>query len=571
MPQGMPAMAALSRIWRIPGGMVTGRWSSGSGIRFADTIGPMKRYLSLAVLSLVSAAWLGAQTPGNQPERLEWFRDQGFGLFIHWSVDSQLGTVISHSLAGASDDYTERFFTELPKTFNPRKFHPEDWAALAKLAGVRYVVFTAKHHSGFTMWPSATTDFSIAHTPFQRDIFGEVMKAFREQGIAPGVYFSPDDFHWLWQNRIPVNRGEDYGPPKHAGLMALDQAQMKELMTQYGPIDVVFLDGAPDGLKEEVWQLQPKTVVTRGAITTPEQFIPGVPLEGAWEACITMGTSWQYQPQNEVYKSGTELIRLLYETRAKGGNLLLNVGPKPDGELPIEQEERLREIALWMFVNGEAIYGVRPWIITNEQTTWFTKKKNENTIYAIVTDSWKRGEWKDIVLRSARATAKTQASVLGQNDLVYEYSNVVPKTTFHQEADGLHIHAMFAQRLQDNSKWPNPIVLKITNVEPAFAPPLVETTKASRSGNGVKLEATLHSMGDSKMLEVSFEYRSLKGLDTNERSGAWQSTPVQKLTAAGDFSSIVGAWEAQVPYEFRAVVKHPVLTMYGDSKKVTLP
>src|SRR6202012_3230683 len=133
---------------------------------------------------------------------------------------------------------------------------------------------------------------------------------------------------------------------------------------------------------------------------------PGMPLPGAWETCMTMGTSWQYQPQNEHYKSGGELIRMLIQTRAKGGNFLLNVGPKPNGELPIEQEERLREIALWMFVNGEAIYGVRPWIITNEQTTWFTKKKTEDTIYAIVTDPWKRGEWKDIVLRSARATAK---------------------------------------------------------------------------------------------------------------------------------------------------------------------
>src|SRR5881398_664887 len=130
----------------------------------------------------------------NKPERLEWFRDQGFGLFIHWSVDSQLGTVISHSLAGASEDYTRRFFTELPKTFNPRKFHPEDWAALAKLAGIRYVVFTAKHHSGFAMWPTKTTSYSIANTPFGKDIFGDVVRAFREQGIAPGLYFSPDDF-----------------------------------------------------------------------------------------------------------------------------------------------------------------------------------------------------------------------------------------------------------------------------------------------------------------------------------------------------------------------------------------
>ena len=151
-------------------------------------------------------------------------------------------------------------------------------------------------------------------------------------------------------------------------------------------------------------------MVTRGAIDTPEQYIPGVPLEGAWEACITMGTSWQYQPRNETYKSGDELIRLIYETRAKGGNLLLNVGPKPDGELPIEQEERLRELALWMFVNQESVYAVRPWIITNEQNIWFTKKKDENTLYAVVAEPWKRGEWKDIVLHSVKSTAKTEVA-----------------------------------------------------------------------------------------------------------------------------------------------------------------
>ena len=463
-----------------------------------------------ATLALLFTAVLQAQ-PANQPDRLEWFRDQGFGLFIHWSVDSQLGTVISHSLAGASEDYTSRFFTELPKTFNPRKFHPEDWAVLAKLAGVRYAVFTAKHHSGFAMWNTKTTPYSIANTPYQKDIFADVLRAFRAQGIAPGIYFSPDDFHWLYQNHIPINRGTDFDPPKHPGLLALDQAQLKELMTQYGPIDVVFLDGAPEGLKELAWQAQPKTVVTRGAITTPEQSIPGVPLEGAWEACITMGTSWQYQPRNETYKSGYELIRLIYETRAKGGNLLLNVGPKPDGELPIEQEERLRELALWMFVNGESVYAVRPWIITNEQNIWFTKKKNEDTLYAVVAEPWKRGDWKDIVLHSVKSTAKTEVTVLGQNDQVYEYSKIVPKTTWKQESDGLHVRAMFAQRLQDNSKWPNPVVLKLTSVAPAFNPPRVETARAVRTGGRVTLEGTLHSLGEATAVEVRFEYRSLKG------------------------------------------------------------
>jgi alpha-L-fucosidase len=138
----------------------------------------MKR---LYLLALVCAGAVLAQQ-GNQPDRLEWFRDQGFGLFIHWSVDSQIGSVISHSLVGASDDYVRRFYTELPKTFNPRRFHPEDWAALAKLAGVRYVVFTAKHHSGFAMWNTETTAFGISHTPFHADIVGATLRAFKDQG-----------------------------------------------------------------------------------------------------------------------------------------------------------------------------------------------------------------------------------------------------------------------------------------------------------------------------------------------------------------------------------------------------
>jgi alpha-L-fucosidase len=150
-------------------------------------------------LALAAAAPACAQDEPdlNRAERLEWFRDQGFGMFIHWGVDSQLGSVISHSLVGASPDYLERYFTLLPKTFNPRKFDPEDWAVLARLAGMRYVVFTTKHHSGFSMFDTATTDFGIMHTPFHRDITAEVLKAFRDQGLAAGVYFSPDDFWWL--------------------------------------------------------------------------------------------------------------------------------------------------------------------------------------------------------------------------------------------------------------------------------------------------------------------------------------------------------------------------------------
>ena len=156
----------------------------------------------------------------NKPDRIEWFRDQGFGLFIHWSVDVQLGVGISHSLVGASDNYTDAFFNDLPKMFGPKQFDPQDWARLAKLAGVRYVMFTTKHHSGFAMFDTATTSFGVMNTPFHRDITAEVFKAFRDEGIAPGVYFSPDDFYWLHKNGKLIQRNvPEVQPMNNPGLM----------------------------------------------------------------------------------------------------------------------------------------------------------------------------------------------------------------------------------------------------------------------------------------------------------------------------------------------------------------
>lgn len=532
---------------------------------------------AFALLIVAAAAGAGNQQPSgslNKPERLEWFRDLGFGLFIHWSVDSQTGVVISHSLAGADEAYTSRFFNGLPQTFNPRKFYPRDWAALARLAGIRYVVFTTKHHSGFAMWDTRTTGFGIMNTPFKRDITREILDAFRSQGIRPGIYFSPDDFHWLWRNKIDVQRRiPSVQPRNNPGLMKLDQDQVRELMTHYGPIDIVFFDGEPEGLRELAWKLQPDAIVTRGAIQTPELYVPGIPLEGAWEANFTMGTAWQYQPQNELYKTGGQIIELLVETRAKGGNLLLNVGPKPDGELPIEQEERLREVALWMQANQECIYGVRPWVITNEQNIWFTKAKNEDTVYAIVKQqpAWVRGQWRDFVLKSVSASGETQVSVLGQNGRVLEYRpGVNPAPGFKQESDGLHIRAMFTHRLQDNSRWPNPIVLKITHVRPAFTPPKVETSGAAfdPSTKTATLRGVLLDMGKAPGLEVGFEYRSIVGLDASDRSIPWQQGGSRVLTNPGPFSLLLPGLDPAGVYEYRAWVKHPLLTIFGAEKRV---
>ena len=535
----------------------------------------------ITLLLLLSIANLPAQRdipPGslNKPERLEWFRDQGFGMFIHWSVDSQTGVVISHSLAGADEAYTKRFVEELPKTFNPRKFDPRDWAALAKLAGVKYVVFTAKHHSGFAMWDTKTTDFGIMHTPYKHDLTRGILDAFRAQGIAPGLYFSPDDFWWLWKNKIDIQRGIPAVQPRNnPGLMKLDLAQMRELMGNYGPIDIVFFDGEPEQLRDLAWKMQPNTIVTRGAIQTPELYVPGIPLEGAWEANFTMGTAWQYQPQNEMYKTGGQVIDILVETRAKGGNLLLNVGPKPDGELPIEQEERLREVALWMQVNQECIYNVRPWVLTNERNIWFTKAKNEDTVYAIVKQEprWVRGQWRDFVLKSVLATPQSAVSVLGQNGRVLEYrAEVNPQPTLKQEADGLHLRAMFTHRLQDNSKWPNPIVLKITNVKPALIPPKLETKSAGfdAATKTAALTGTLHDMGKASSLEVGFEYRSIVGLDASDRSIPWQPGPSTTLSAPGDFTLKLPGLNADGVYEYRAYVKHPLLTIYGADKRLPM-
>jgi alpha-L-fucosidase len=503
----------------------------------------------------------------NKQERLEWFRDQGFGLFIHWSVDSQLGVVISHSLVGASPEYTDRFFDELPKTFDPHEFHPLDWARLAHLAGIRYVMFTTKHHSGFAMFDTATTPFGIMHTPFHRDITKEVFDVFRSQGIAAGVYYSPDDFWWLHQHGKTIERAvPGVQPSNNPGLLEYDQTQLRELLTHYGKIDALFLDGEAAGLRDLAWKLDPDIIVTRGAIKTPELTVPGMPLPGAWETCMTMGTSWQYQPQNEHYKTGGELIRLLIQTRAKGGNFLLNVGPKPNGELPIEEEERLREIALWMFVNSDAIYAVRPWVITNEGDIWFTKKKDSQTLYAMVESDtpWPRATWKEFTLHSVRATARTEVSVLGQNDQVVEYHpEITPKSSWHQEQDGLHVRVMQTQRLQDNFHWPNPAVLKITNVEPALTPPHVQTTGSIADVNQETLQGEVLDMGDSPSLQVGFEYRPIVGEDVNSRSSAWTTTPAQTISKAGPFTAHIDGLSAKGAYEFRAVIHHPLLAIYG--------
>jgi alpha-L-fucosidase len=510
----------------------------------------------------------------NKPEREEWLRDLGFGLFIHWSLDSQLGIVISHSLAGASEDYCQRYFNELPKTFDPVRFNAKEWAQLAKITGVKYVVFTAKHHSGFCMWNTKTTNFGIMKTPYKRDILKELVEALRQEGLAVGFYYSPEDFKFLYDNGILINRGDlKFSDEFKKKYEAFIEKQCKELFSNYGKVDILFIDGEPkDPAKYTGWKLQPDLLVTRGAINTPEQTVPGTASDVLWESNITMGTQWQYKPTNDDLKSGTRLIEILIETRAKGGNFLLNIGPHPSGYIPVEQEERMREIAAWMFINGEGIYNVRPWILTNEDNLWFSRSKDGKNVYVYITGipDWPKGARKEFILHSVKATPETKAGVLGQNDKVIEYSNTAPETKFEQTPEGLKISCVRAQRIYNNGKWPNPIVLKLENVAPSLDPPKIITGSSKTVEGKAVLSGNIASMGDGKQLKAGFLFRPYAGFVENLYGTDWEESGLVEINNAGEFSVEVSQLKKGVTYEYRAVVVHPLIRITGEKRQVRM-
>ncbi|MDF7823605.1 alpha-L-fucosidase [Pontiellaceae bacterium B12227] len=431
--------------------------------------------MSLCLVSLVlesNALKVNSRGPLlNDPAREQEFMDWGLGMFVHWSHDSQLGSVISHSMVGASDKYLDRFVNELPKTFNPKKYDPDEWMEIAKLAGVKYMVLTTKHHSGFCMWDTKTTEFNIMNTPYGKDIVKDYVDACRRHGIKVGFYFSPEDFYFQRKHGFEVRRVGRTAEEK-AIIGDYNRRQLDELFGNYGEIDVIFFDG---GEKEELTQYihkkQPKCLVTRGEMETPEQRLPKEPMPGPWESCFTLGNQWQFKPTNDDYKTGGQLINMLIETRAKGGNLLINVGPEPSGIIPFEQERRFRELALWMFINDEAIHGVRPCKVVGEGKNWYAQSKDGKSVYVFLAEfsdkkKLKHGERKEVLLKELKATPKTAISVLGHNGKVLEYKKTAdPKPTFKQTSKGLEISIMRAQRIYNNKAWPNTVVVKLDNVE----------------------------------------------------------------------------------------------------------
>ncbi len=507
----------------------------------------------------------------NKPEREEWLRNTNNGMFIHFSVDAPLGIVISHSLVGASADYVNRYFTELPKTFNPARFDPDEIATLAKLAGMKYIMFTTKHHSGFCMWDTKTTDFNIMQTPYHKDLLKEFVEATRRAGLQVGFYFSPEDFNFLHRNHLPISRDNIVmNEEVKQKFTEFTRRQCEELMTRYGKIDLLFIDGEPKEIvKETCWKLQPDILITRGALKTPEQMLPGVTITEPWLSCITMGTAWQYQPTNDRYKSGTQLIELLIEARSKGGSLLLNIGPKPNGAIAQEQEDRLREMAAWYFVNKEAVDSVRPWVITHENNYWFTTSIDKRTVYAFITDAaaWKEGDRRSLVFHSIKSTPTTRVSVLGQNSLIQEYRPGKDVSCKFQQTDtGLVVSVVKAQRLYDDHRWPNAVVVKLEQVQPAIEPVQVQTVSATATAATVKLQGKVLQGKSTTTMKAGFWYRIYNGQTEDLYSGPWIKTPLVKPTADGSFTTTVGALKKGQKYEYKAVVENNRVSFNGDEK-----
>ncbi|MCM3782424.1 alpha-L-fucosidase [Neobacillus mesonae] len=359
-------------------------------------------------------------------ERLEWFKDQKLGLMMHWGPYSQIGVVESWALSDedavwsradiewdVDGEEMKREYFELNKTFNPIRFEPEKWADLAADNGFKYLNFTTKHHDGFCMWDTRTTDYRITgpDCPFSRhrhaDITKRLFDSFRARGLGISAYFSKADWHtpYYWaegmERGIKTSRGPSYDPKEYPWLweqfVEFTHNQIMELMTGYGRIDVLWLDAGwvndyrvqnirIGEVVEKARQIQPWLLSADRTIggpyenlITPEQTLPERALHVPWESCITMGTSFSFRYEDD-YKSVRQLIHLLIEIVAKGGNLALNVGPQPDGRLSRTAISRIEGMGEWLKVYGEAIYGTRSCEPYSVRNVHFTQKNEQ--IYA---------------------------------------------------------------------------------------------------------------------------------------------------------------------------------------------
>ena len=319
---------------------------------------------------------------------MTWFATARLGMFIHWDHASQQGLEISWPMVGGSfalphaQSVTPEQYHSSAATFDPQAWDPQALARLAREAGMQYAVLTTKHHNGFSMFHTKQSDFSIEHTPYGKDIVREFADAMRGEGLRVGFYYSLSDWHHpdypaFTEADKPYRFGSSPPiPDDETWQRYLDFlfGQLRELLTGYGPIDIMWFDGGwerpskrwtPNELAAMIRTLQPGILINDrlpwvGDYTTPEQFVPPTPPDGMWETCMTMNESWSWNPDDTDYKSPRQLVHTLCEVAGRGGNLLLNVSPMGDGSLPPEQVERLQHVGRWMRDNGDSITGTEP-------------------------------------------------------------------------------------------------------------------------------------------------------------------------------------------------------------------
>jgi alpha-L-fucosidase len=395
-------------------------------------------------------------TPAGAIAADGWFRGAGLGLFVHWDHAScqglEIGWPIVGEWAGGGRITPAEYFSSAPD-FDPQNWDAEALVAQAKRAGATYVVFTTRHHGGYSMFHTKHSGFSIEHSVFGRDITRELVDALHAAGLRVGFYYSLSDWHHpdypaFTDDQLPYpqEKWPNAGLAENAGLpIATDRhrrpepqqwdrylgylrGQLTELLTNYGRVDLVWFDGEWERSPEEwrttelrslIRQLAPEVVVNdrllgHGDYQTPEQGFPATASEGPWELCLTMAEMWAWVPTDTNYKTSRHLIRTLIEVVSRGGNLLLNVGPKGDGSLVPAQVERLDDLAVWMTTHRSSVIGVRP---APEVDFYGPVTRTDSTIYLHLVMT----PVEEVVVRGLPAGRVRRISLLGADrPIAYE-------------------------------------------------------------------------------------------------------------------------------------------------------
>jgi alpha-L-fucosidase len=337
----------------------------------------MKYYkVFLIFLILLTNQLTGQEKKLTKEERLEWFRDAKLGIFIHWGYYGVNGIGESWSMYHKQVSYED--YMDQGKKFTAENYDPVEWAKLFKKIGARYAVLTTKHHDGVALWDTQLSDLNVKEkTPAQKDLVAPFVTALRNEDLKVGLYFSLCDWsHPDYDVVFPrPNTKKDYPQKNQKELSSWERfirfykGQLKEIDDEFHP-DLYWFDGdweksseqwQAQSLKDSLLKWNPNTIINSrlksyGDYSTPEQGVPIVRPEGAWEFCMTMNDNWGYYPSDTNYKPKSQIIRTFVEVIASGGNLLLNIGPKPDGTIATEQKERLLALGDWIKKHDAAVF-----------------------------------------------------------------------------------------------------------------------------------------------------------------------------------------------------------------------